>query len=349
MSVLRSYKLVLLLVTITQPAWGGWVKRDADIMGTRISVEAFHADPAIAQQGVDSVLAEMRRIDRQMSPYVQTSELTQINASAHKGPYQTSKELFSLIQRSLEFSDITAGAFDITFASAGFLYDYRNRIRPEQRQREEAAALIDYRKLVLDANRTTIRFNRPGMRIDLGGIAKGYAVDRCIALLHELGIRQALVTAGGDSRVMGERWGRPWTIGIRDPRKTDKLVAVIPLQDVAVSTSGDYQRYFEENGVRYHHIISPSSGDSARKLQSVTIIGPDATSTDALSTSVFVMGLESGLKLVNQLPDIDAIVVDRKGQLHYSDNLQPATKKDKSLKSSVRLQNKYVIGLTTRN
>ena len=126
--------------------------------------------------------------------------------------------------------------------------------------------------------------------------------------------------------MMGDRWGRPWTIGIRNPRDTDKMVAVIPLMDVAVSTSGDYQRYFEKDGVRYHHIINPKSGDSARELQSVTIIGPDATTTDALSTSVFVLGLETGLKLIDRLPDIDAILVDQNGRMHYSNDLQAARK-----------------------
>ena len=319
---------------LMQSAGAGWLHEDADIMGTRISVELFHDNPDLARQSVDNVLREMRRIDAGMSPYIQTSELARLNASAQQQPFKTSKELFSLIRRSLDFSEMTGGAFDITFASVGFLYDYRSKTRPDETQREKATALINYRKLVLDRHGATITFSKPGMRIDLGGIAKGYAVDRCISLLQELGVKQALVTAGGDSRMIGDRWGRPWSIGVRDPRNEDKLAAVIPLQDVAVSTSGDYQRYFEEDGIRYHHIINPRSGDSARALQSVTIIGPDATTTDALSTSVFVMGLESGLELINGMPEFDAILVDQKGQLHYSDNLQSAKKTVDSVKPS---------------
>jgi len=317
-----------------QAVGAGWLSEDADIMGTRIKVELFHADPYLARQGIDTVLHEMRRIDAGMSPYIETSELARLNASAQQQPFATSEELFSLIRRSLDFSEMTGGAFDITFASVGFLYDYRSKTRPDETQREKATALINYRKLVLDHHSATITFSKSGMRIDLGGIAKGYAVDRCISLLQKLGVKQALVTAGGDSRMIGDRWGRPWSIGVRDPRNEDKLAAVIPLQDVAVSTSGDYQRYFEEDGIRYHHIINPRSGDSARALQSVTIIGPDATTTDALSTSAFVMGLESGLELINRMPDIDAILVDQKGQLHYSDNLQSAKKTDGGVNSS---------------
>jgi thiamine biosynthesis lipoprotein len=326
--------VLLILMVFMESTSAGWLHEDADIMGTRISVELFHADSDTARQGVETVLQEMRRIDAGMSPYIETSELARLNVSAQRRPFKTSKELFSLVQRSLDFSELTGGAFDITFASVGFLYDYRNKIRPGETQRERAADLINYRKLALDRHSGTIAFSGHGVRIDLGGIAKGYAVDRCISLLQKLGISQALVTAGGDSRMIGDRWGRPWSIGVRNPRDEDKLAAVIPLRDVAVSTSGDYQRFFEENGIRYHHIINPGSGDSARELQSVTIIGPDATTTDALSTSVFVMGRESGLALINGMPDIDAILVDQKGHLHYSDDLQPARKTGHGVKPS---------------
>ena len=333
---MRTLSLFLLLLGTVTPVSSGWLHEIADIMGTRITVELFHPDPAIARQGIDTVFQEMRHIDTSMSPYIESSELARLNAQAAQQPFRTGDELFGLIQRSLYFSDLTGGAFDITFASVGFLYDYRNAIKPDESRRRKAAALINYHNLILDKNLNTVAFSKPGVRIDLGGIAKGYAVDRSILLLQELGIRQALVTAGGDSRMIGDRWGGPWTIGIRDPRDADKMVAVIPLMDVAVSTSGDYLRFFEKDGVRYHHIINPKSGDSARELQSVTIIGPDATTTDALSTSVFVLGLSAGLKLINRLPDIDAILVDQRGRMHYSDDLQPAIKPGNSAKPAAQ-------------
>lgn len=316
--------LLAALFAFGQASFAGWQHREADIMGTRITVELFHADPAVARQSIDAVIGEMRRIDASMSPYIDSSELAQINKEAHKRAVTTGEELYTLIQRSQEFSERTGGAFDITFASVGFLYDYRQRKRPDQGQLQAATGLIDYRNLLMNDEARTIRFSRPGVRIDLGGIAKGYAVDRCIQLLQARGIRNALVTAGGDSRMIGDRWGRPWTIGVRDPRRKDEVVALIPLKDVAVSTSGDYERYFDENGIRYHHIIDPESGDSARELHSVTIIGPDATTTDALSTSVFVLGLQRGMDLVNASPEVDAILVDSKGRLHYSAGLQAA-------------------------
>jgi len=321
--MLRFFCLALALLHWTG-AMAGWLKEQADIMGTRIVIELYHDNPAIARRGVDAVLAEMRRIDATMSPFIDSSELALVNRDAAQQAVPISKELFELLQRSSRVSDLTGGAFDITFASVGFLYDYRKGIRPDEQQRATATALINYHQLQLDPARRTVHFGQPGMRIDLGGIAKGYAVDRCMALLKKLGINNALVRAGGDSRVSGDRWGRPWSIGIRDPRNRDGVVAMIPLMDVAVSTSGDYERFFEQDGVRYHHIINPRTGDSAREVQSVTIIGPDATTTDALSTSVFVLGLKEGLALVNRLPGIDAIIVDRYGKLLYSDDLEPA-------------------------
>jgi FAD:protein FMN transferase len=331
---LRGHELFLTLLLATQSAYAGWLHEDADSMGTRITVELFHDDPAVARRGVDTVLEEMRHIDQDMSPWIESSELALLNREAASHPVPVSDELFQLIRTSLHYSELTHGAFDITFASVGFLYDFRKGIHPDEQKRREATSLVNYRNLVLDDRAHTVAFSKPGVRIDLGGIAKGYAVDRSIEKLQALGISQALVTAGGDSRMIGDRWaGRPWNIGVRDPRDEHKLVAVIPLENVAVSTSGDYQRYFEEDGVRYHHIINPVSGDSARGMHSATLIGPDATTTDALSTSVFVLGVEQGMALVNRLPGIDAILVDPDGHLHYSDGLLPAKPGDQAVKN----------------
>lgn len=332
---LRTAGLFLSLVLTAPHVVAGWLQERADIMGTRITVELYHKDPAVARRGVDAVLAEMRRIDNDMSPWIETSELAQLNRLAADRPLTVSDELFTLVKTSLHFSEITHGAFDITFASAGFLYDFRHGVRPNNTQRLRATRLINYHNLLLDEHRHSIAYGEAGVRIDLGGIAKGHAVDRCIDLLQAMGIGQALVTAGGDSRIIGDRrGGGPWNIGVRDPRDDKKLVAVIPLENVAVSTSGDYLRFFDEDGVRYHHIIDPTSGDSARGMHSATIIGPDATTTDALSTSVFVLGVDRGLALINGLPGVDAILVDAQGRLRYSDDLLPVKNTNARVKSS---------------
>lgn len=323
-----AHRLLLLLFLAALPLrtpHAEWLSDEQDIMGTRITVELEHEDTISASRAIQDIMREMRRIDAGMSPYKQDSELSRVNRYAAEHPVVISDELFQLLQRAISFSRLTRGAFDITFASAGFLYDYRAHKKPEAHQLAAAVSRINFHNIRLDGNTSTIDFTRPGVKIDLGGIAKGYAVDNAIAHLQKLGVENALVTAGGDTRVIGERWGRPWYIGIRDPRREEDMVARIPLENVAVSTSGDYERFFEQDGVRYHHIIDPRTGDSARELRSVTIIGPDATTTDALSTSVFVMGLEPGLALINRLADIDAILVDNRGRLHYSNGLQRAS------------------------
>ena len=180
---------------------------------------------------------------------------------------------------------------------------------------------INYRYVEQDPHSRRVRYSRPEVYVALGGIAKGYAVDRGIALLQQAGVAHASVSAGGDSRIVGDRLGQPWSVGIQHPRAQDKMSAVLPLVDTAVSTSGDYERYFEEDGVRYHHILDPNTGRSATGAWSVTILGPDATFTDALSTSVFVLGPKRGLALIDRLPGIDAIIIDPQGQLLFSADL----------------------------
>ncbi len=166
----------------------------------------------------------------------------------------------------MEYSELTHGAFDITYASVGYLYDFKKGVHPDQKAIDAALPGINWRHMVLDAKKTTVFFARPGMRIDLGGIAKGYSVDRGIEILQKQGITRAMVNAGGDTRIIGDRFGKPWVVGVRDPDHEGKVFLRLPLTDTAFSTSGDYERYFDEDGKRFHHIIDPKTGDSARKV-----------------------------------------------------------------------------------
>ena len=290
-------------------------------MGTRVHAELWAEDAESAGQTLAAVMAEMHRIDATFSPYIETSELSQLNRLAPKGWVNVSAEMLDLLARSRQVSELTDGAFDITYASVGRYYDFREGVRPDSAQIETGIAAIDYHYVELDVQAKRARFRHPGVYVDLGGIAKGYAVDRCMDIIRDAGIDQASVSAGGDSRILGDRRGQPWTVGIRDPRDEERVVVLLPLEDTAVSTSGDYERFFEEDGVRYHHILDPQTGDSARRSMSVTILGPDATLTDALSTSVFVLGTGPGLALIDRLPGIDAIIIDAAGELHYSAEL----------------------------
>jgi thiamine biosynthesis lipoprotein len=314
------------LLCLAAPAHADWVRRVTDgIMGTRITVELWSDDKAKADHAIDALLEEMRHIDDSMSTYKPTSEVSQVNAKAADGPMRISKELFDLLTTAKEYSVITDGAFDITYASVGYMYDFRKHIRPDEAQIDKALPAVDYRHVLLDPKNQTVQFSQKGVRIDLGGIAKGYSVDRGIDVLKSFGITRAYVSAGGDSRIIGDRFGKPWIVGIRDPRKGEgEVIGRVPLVDAAISTSGDYERFFEENGVRYHHIIDPHTGHSASKVRSATVIGPYATRTDGLSKTAFVLGPEKAMEIYNRIDDIDAIIVKLDGTVIYSKGMQPA-------------------------
>lgn len=290
-------------------------------MGTEVRVYFWHEDGREAAPIVEEIFAEVDRINALMSTYVDTSRISEINRDASDKAVVAGDELFGLILRSVEVSDMTGGAFDITYESVGQHYDFRAHRRPDAATLEAERQRIDYRLLELDDAAGTVRFLADGMRINLGGIAKGYVVERGVAILRRHGIRNGVVTAGGDSRLLGDRRGRPWMIGIRDPRVDGQVAISVPLEDEAISTSGDYERFFEEDGVRYHHIIEPASGLPASGVRSASVFGPDAVLTDALSTSVFVLGVDAGLRLIACLPDYESIVIDAEGRIYYSDGL----------------------------
>ena len=292
-------------------------------MGTEVSVYVWHDDLETAQEAVAAVFAEVARIDKLMSTYIEDSEMSRINREASSGPVDVGDELFTLILRALDISLLTRGAFDITYDSVGQHYDFREGRRPDEDTILEELPRLNYRLVEINRDNSTIRFMQEGVRINLGGIAKGYTVERGVDVLRQYGVAHARVTAGGDSRLLGDRRGQPWMVGVQNPRDNDQVAVTLPLENEAISTSGDYERFFEEDGERYHHIIEPSTGQPAGEVRSTTIIGPDAVLTDALSTSVFVMGVDQGLRLIATLPDYEGIVIDAEGQMFYSDGLKP--------------------------
>ncbi len=321
----RALALSALIAMLAMPAHAEWVERvNNGLMGTRIVVELWADDTAQGNAAIDAVMAEMVNIDNNMSTYKPESEVSRVNANAAKAPMVISKELFGLLTTALEFSRITEGAFDITYASVGFMYDFRAHKKPTDAEIESALPAVNYHHVVLDPKTHTVFFTQPGVRIDLGGIGKGYAVDRGIEILQARGIVHALVTAGGDSRIIGDRFGKPWIVGIRHPDDKTRVIAKIPLVDTAMSTSGDYERYFDEDGVRYHHIIDPRTGKSASKVRSATILASTATRTDGLSKTAFVLGAEEAMKIYEKLDDVDAILVTPDGRVLYSKGLEPA-------------------------
>ena len=329
--------LALPISAVISPAYAAWHLHEFDVMGTRASVEIWR-DSVESPSGIYALVeAEMRRIEALMSPYIDTSELSAINRLGANEELEISEEMYRLLTTALYFGSITDGAFDISFASAGHLYDYRAAERPTEAALAKSLLSVGYQHIELKNNMVklaerqspyTIRFLKPNMRIDLGGIAKGYAVDQSIELLRSHGVEAGLVSAGGDSRMMGNRGINkangevlPWVIGIIHPRDKDKQAFRLPLSDTALSTSGDYERYFIEGEQRFHHIIHPSTGASVSGVVSATVIGPESVRCDALSTSVFVLGVGRGLQLINQLENYDAILIDSAGKVHYSAGL----------------------------
>lgn len=308
-----------------------WHYEKRAIMGTEVSVQLWREDAAEAQALIDDVMAEFRRLDGQLSPYKADSELSQVNRQAGQKTVSLSTELAALIDKSLWYSEQTGGAFDISYATLGKHYDFRQHKRADGTTTESLLEALNYRHLQFDKAKQTLRFGHPQTKIDLGGIAKGYAVDRAVAILQRAGVRHANVSAGGDSRMIGDRRGKPWLVGIRHPRDKSKNAAVIPLSDTAISTSGDYERFFiDDQRERVHHIFNPAtgrptgtdSGERSDKLISVSIIGPQGFDTDPLSTSVFVLGKQKGLALVDRLPAFEAVVIDSNRRLYFSRGLE---------------------------
>ena len=313
--------LFLIAMLCTWPAAAAWHSDTQSKMGTRIEVRFWHEDADEAGKLLSAAMAEVDRIEAAMSTYRDSSEISRLNREAAAGAVVISAELFTLLERSIELSERTNGAFDITYDSVGQLYDFRARARPDQAAIDARLETIDYRMVDLVPAERSVRFLADGVRINLGGIAKGHTVEAVVNLLRNAGVEHALATAGGDTRLLGDRLGQPWVVGIRDPDDEEGLVTRLALTDEAISTSGDYERFFDEDGVRYHHILNPATGHSAGELRSVTVIGPDAIMTDGLSTSVFVLGPQRGLALIDSLPEYEAILVRPDHSVQFSQGL----------------------------
>jgi FAD:protein FMN transferase len=302
-----------------------WQSREWTVMTTRAFVEFRSTDADVIRNAAlfDSIVAEFERINAVFSPWLPGSELSRINKLAATHAVAATPEMFELFIKAGEFTRLTGGAFDASFAAAGELYDYRRRVSPDDTALQAVQSAVGWSHIILDQERRSIRYAHPETRVDFGGIAKGYAIDRVVAMLKARGITDGYVALGGDSYVLGTRNNRPWQIGIRHPRDAAAAPIMIPASNLAVSTSGDYERFFDRDGERVHHILTPQNGRPAHGVVSVTILAANSITADALSTGVFVLGREKGLALVNGLPDVSAIIIDESGKVFYSDDLLP--------------------------
>jgi FAD:protein FMN transferase len=299
-------------------------------MGTEITLSAWTADGPKAERAFAAGYDEVRRIEILMTdwerPGEPESDVVKINKAAGKEAVKVSAETFEVIQKSLEMSRKSNGAFDITFAAMKGLWRFDEDLEKKLPPPAEIARrrkLINWRDVVVDAKARTVKLRRPGMRLGLGGIAKGYAVDRCAAVLRGEGLNDFMVQAGGDLYVAGSKGPNNWMVGVRDPRGSPRdIIARMPIKDHAFSTAGDYERAFVLDGKRYHHIIDPATGFPATASREVTIFAPTAFLADALDDAVFILGPKKGMALVESYPDCSTLIVDAKNQVWTSKSLE---------------------------
>ena len=300
-------------------------------MGTVVQVTIWTDDEPGAAQAAQAVFAEFRRLDAMMTTWTPDSEISKINAAAGTGKaVPVSDEAYAVIARALQVSKASQGVFDITVGAYGGLWKFDEDMDgtlPDPAEVLKRKKLVNWKDVVLDKRRHTVRLKRAGMKITLGGIAKGYAVDRAAALLDKAGFASFIVQAGGDMYVSGDKNGTPWVVGVRDPRGArDQSFAVAPIKDHSFSTSGDYERAFVKDGVRYHHILDPRTAQPARASRSVTIMAKDAFTADAWSKVLFILGAKQAMALVEKLPDFDAVFVDADNHVIMSSGLKDRVK-----------------------
>ncbi|MBA7672988.1 FAD:protein FMN transferase [subsurface metagenome] len=302
--IILPIALILLVTWTTLTLRVQPLKRTEMIMGTVVEISVIPADEEAIKEAFDAI----KKVDELMSTYKPESEVSILN---RQGENQLSPQTSQIIQEAIKFSEMTEGAFDITCRP---LINLWNRAKKEEKiptlqEIEEAKNLVSYKKIALEGD--LVKFGQPGMEIDLGGIAKGWAVDKAIQTLRKREVRAALVNAGGDLYALGRRglW-KKWEVGIQHPRDQEKILTTIEVSDRGVATSGDYRRYFTLEGRRFSHIVDPRTGETVEEVpMSVTVVAPDATTADALATGIFVLGPEEGMKLIESLPGVEGLIV----------------------------------------
>jgi FAD:protein FMN transferase len=295
----------------------------AAIMGTEIAILIADETEEAARGAIRAGFAQMRRIDDLMTDW-RASPFEEINRMAGIAPVKVSDEILYVVQESIRISKLTGGNFDISYAGAGRLWDFKRSppVVPAKEAIEASLELVGYSKIQVRADEKTVFLPAKGMRIGLGGIAKGYSIDCAVRAIRERGIRNFAVNAGGDLTVRGRKGGRLWRVSIRHPRDQGRNIALLPISNGTVATSGDSERFFVVDGVRYCHILDPRTGIPARECQGVTLVAKEACLADALATAVFVMGPLQGMRLIESLNHVEGLIVDAQGRIHVSRGLQ---------------------------
>ncbi len=317
----RPLIIGLLLVVLTLTWWrlqpdGEEVRRSRIMMGTVVEIMAEGQSSETLEAAVEAAFAEMERLDKLLSRYKTDSEVSRLSQSANGG--EVSLPTAEVLTLGLEISRKSSGAFDMTLGKLKTLWAFDKETPTLPNAAELSAALSGVGPKALSLEGQQLRKASPQLQLDLGGIAKGYAVDRAVAILKQHGVANAAVNAGGDMYLLGQRMERAWRIGIQHPREEKGVLETVQISNRAVVTSGDYERFFEKDGVRYHHIFNPQTGMPAKDCQSVTIVTDSVALGDALATAVFVLGPKAGLTLLEQFPQAEGLVIAADGSRHSS-------------------------------
>ncbi|WP_298146371.1 FAD:protein FMN transferase [Flavobacterium sp.] len=296
------------------------------LMGNMFTFSLVAAREEIFKEWLDAAVAEVKRIEKLLTTYSETSETAQINAQAGIAAVRVSDETFDLIQRSLFLSEITQGAFDITYGGIDkslWNFDRTMTSLPSPEKALQSVHLVNYKNVILNESEKTVFLKEKGMRLGFGGIGKGFAAEKVKSVLQKVGVTDGIVNASGDLCAWGTQPnGNPWTVGIAHPDLRDAPFSYLSISNKAIATSGTYEKFITINGKRYSHTINPKTGLPVQGIKSVTIIAPNAELADALATPVSVMGIKSGLYLIEQIPEVHAIVIDDQNNLFKTSQIQ---------------------------
>ncbi len=296
------------------------------LMGNRFEISVVSNNKSKAQECIQAAVEEIRRIEKLLTTFNESSQTNLVNRNAGLRPVKVDKEVFDLINRSKKISELTQGAFDITYGSIDkrfWNFDQTMTCLPDRQTAKNLVRLINYKNVILDQKNLTVFLKEKGMRIGFGGIGKGYAAEKAKLLLKEMGIESGIVNAAGDLTAWGyQPGGKPWTIGIADPNVTRNAFSFLELTNTSIATSGNYEKFVLIEGKKYSHTIDPKSGYPVTGIKSVTIISPNAEIADAMATPVMIMGTQVGIDMINQLKGIECIIIDDADNIHTSSNVQ---------------------------
>jgi thiamine biosynthesis lipoprotein len=320
---------LLLLLLSCSPTQEKLYKETRTSMYTIVSITVSSDSEEKAKTAIDRAFNELDKLAKLLNFYAEDSEISMINKNAGEKPVKVSPETLEIIDKALYVSENTEGAFDITVGPVVRLWDFQNKVLPDEKLIKEKLKLVGYKNVIVDKEKSTVFLKTKGVQIDLGGIIKGYAADKAVEILKKNGIKSGIVAIAGDIKVFGKKPDNGlWNVGIQNPRqkgKNDEILATIELSDMAISTSGDYVRFFMKDGKRYHHLLNPKTGYPAYGCRSVTVIARDGVFADGFATGIFVLGHQKGMDVLKKL-GFEGVIVDKDGKIHTTEGIKDKIK-----------------------